>query len=487
MAEKSRLTSVRTGSLRFDPKNPRLPAELRSNKQKALLQSLLENEDVLSLAKAISAKGLFQHERMIVRQQGKLFYVLEGNRRLCAIKLLINPELAPTKRQVTQFRRLSEAADIQALSKIDVEVVDDRYAAAGVLASLHIGQSKKRWSSLQQARFFRELVDEGMTVDEIAAEVGQSLSYVREYLRSEELYRVALTLDYDADTRAKVESSDFPLTTLERFVDSKTARKAMGIAINEDGEIEGTAHPERFKAVLQRVVSDVATEKNLTRRVNREKDFKQYFEEIEVDLPDTPKRGSFAIGTLLGERPEPSEDDEPPPPKPKNPAPKTSKSIVPVGFTCTSSNDRVRQIFGELKAMPIKQRRNSTGVMLRVLMDIALWHFLVEQKHWQAALDDIDKGGKKRKHNKNWTPPLRQLIGYVCENTLLPGVAADGYKSVKLLLSGKGDDVLTIDGFNQFTHNRFVTPTEAELRELWARAAPMLEVILNEQQSEGDD
>ena len=70
---------------------------------------------------------------------------------------------------------------------------------------------------------------------------------------------------------------------------------------------------------------------------------------------------------------------------------------------------------------------------------------------------------------------------------MLPGVAADGYKSVKLLLSGKGDDVLTIDGFNQFTHNRFVTPTEAELRELWARAAPMLEVILNEQQSEGDD
>ena len=162
MTENNRLLTLRTGSLRFDPKNPRLPAERRSNKQPALLQALLENEDVLSLAKSISAKGLFLHERMIVRQQGRLYYVLEGNRRLCAIKLLINPELAPTKRQVTTFRRLSEAADLQALSKVEVVVVDDRHAAAGVLASLHIGHSKRRWSSLQQARFYRELIDEGL-------------------------------------------------------------------------------------------------------------------------------------------------------------------------------------------------------------------------------------------------------------------------------------------------------------------------------------
>ena len=325
-----------------------------------------------------------------------------------------------------------------------------------------------------------------LTIDEIAEEAGQSNAYVREFLRSEELYRVALTLEFDTEVRAKVDSSDFPLTSLERFLESNTARSAMGLRINSDGELEGRVHPERFKAVLHRVVSDVATEKNLTRRVNKEKDFAKYFEEIENDLPDTPKRGRFSVRTLLGERTEESDDEEPPPAPPRKLVPKVSKSVVPIGFTCTCANDRVRQIFGELKAMPIKQRRNSTGVMFRVLIDIALWSFLVEQKLDKDAVDHLDKSGRRRQHNRDWTPSLRDLISYVCDKRLLPGVSADGYKALRMLVSGSGDQVLTIDGFNQFTHNRFVTPTEAELRELWSRASPLLAVILNEQQSEGD-
>ncbi|ROO29599.1 hypothetical protein [Salinisphaera japonica] len=445
---------------------------------------MLENEDVLGIAKSIASRGFFLHERMIVRQEGRLYYVVEGNRRLSAMKLLVNPELALTKRQVSMYRRLSEAANLQSIEKLDVVIVDDRQTAAGLLADLHIGYAKKPWTALQQARFYRELVEDGLTVEEISEETGKSASEMREYLRSEQLYRVALTLDYPSDTRAKVESVNFPLTTLDRFIESKTARRSLGISIDEIGNLEGTVNLDRFRAVLKRVTSDIVTEKNFTRRVNKDEDFRTYFEEIESDIDVAQEAGTFSLATLIPENKEakPSEVPASPSPAPRR-RNRVNKSIVPRGFSCTSRSDRVRAVFNELKAMPIAHRRNSTGVMLRVLLDIGLWNFLVEQKLDQQAVNHFDPQYKKRKNNnKDWTPPLRDLISYVCEQRLLPGVNGDGYKALRMLVSRDKTDVLTIDGFNQFAHNRFVTPTESELREVWSRATPMLEVILNDQQ-----
>jgi len=117
--------------------------------------------------------------------------------------------------------------------------------------------------------------------------------------------------------------------------------------------------------------------------------------------------------------------------------------------------------------------------MVRVLIDIALWHFYECQKHIQAVCDHYDKDGKRRNFNSTWTPPLRDLISYAVEQTLFTGMGAAGYKSVKTLAAKDADYFVTIEGFNAFTHNPYVTPTEGDLRALWQRAEPMLQIILN--------
>src|SRR5699024_5092192 len=115
------------------------------------------------------------------------------------------------------------------------------------------------WSSLQQARFYRELVEDGLTLLEISERVGVSLTQIRIFLRSEKLHRIALLLDLDAETRRKVADPKFPLTTLERFIESQIGRKFLGIETDEGKGFRGIVHPDRFKAVLSQVVSDVAT------------------------------------------------------------------------------------------------------------------------------------------------------------------------------------------------------------------------------------
>lgn len=163
MISSASASTVAIGSLLLDHKNARIPAERRSKDQRHLLYELLQTEDVKGLAGSIARVGLFPNELLVVMPadgDGR-YVVLEGNRRLAAIKLLLNPDLAPTPSLATHFRKLAEKADLRNLSQLNVVVVPDRLAAAPIIASLHTRESKRRWSSLQQARFYRELVAEG--------------------------------------------------------------------------------------------------------------------------------------------------------------------------------------------------------------------------------------------------------------------------------------------------------------------------------------
>lgn len=472
---------MRSGSLLLDPKNARIPANRRSEEQRRLLHELLETENIKDLAASIAKLGLFPNERLVVMpdtRRGR-YVVLEGNRRLAAIKLLLNPDLAPTTPLVSYFRRLAERADLRSLSQLEVVVVPNRLAAAPIIAALHTREAKRRWSSLQQARFYRELVDEGKTAAEVAEDLGVTLGHVQSYLRAEKLYRLALTLEYPPPVQKKLHDSRFPLTTLERFLESKVGRRFLGIELDDQGSFRGVVHPDRFKAVLARVAEDVATEKGLTRRINDETGFQQYKAEAEAKLPKTRLRGSFTVDSLLGiqGKTDNGTQEGAPPKKRREPTP--SKSIVPRGFKCTSKHERVRAVFKELRDLNIVQHPNATGVMFRVLLDIALWSYVKDNGHAEAVCDHCDPTRKRRRNDPNWTPPLRDLISYAVENRVFPDMTPDGYKATRLLASREPRDITTIDTFNQFTHNPYVTPTEADLRALWQRAQPMLEIILD--------
>ena len=323
--------TLRVGRLHLDPRNTRIPPAHRSEDERALIHELVEHEDVAKLAASISEKGLFPNERLVViPAKGRSFTVLEGNRRLAAIKLLLNPELAQKPSQVAPFRKLARTADLLGLGELDTVVFETRRDAAAMIAALHVGATKKRWDSLPQARFYKELYDEGLTASEVAEELGTTLADVYSRLRIERLYRLALTLDYSEEVKEKLEDRGFSLTTLERLVESRTGRQFLGV--EPDGEdFRGRVHPERLRAVLQKVASDVATVKGMTRRINTEEDVAKYVADTEKSLPKTPKRGKFSVRELLGESNGEEPTKEPPKPLPKR-APHKSKSVTLSAF-----------------------------------------------------------------------------------------------------------------------------------------------------------
>ena len=87
------ITPMAVSDLTFDVKNPRLPEfGLTINSSEAAVARVLwDAMDVRELVMSIAASGFFRHEPLIVAREDGKNIVIEGNRRLAAVRVLIDP------------------------------------------------------------------------------------------------------------------------------------------------------------------------------------------------------------------------------------------------------------------------------------------------------------------------------------------------------------------------------------------------------------
>ena len=88
-------TKIDTALLDFDPHNPRLLEDLVKKPTEAqVIKAMADMADLSELVESIASNGYIDIEPLIVQSAGTRYVVLEGNRRLAAIRLLQNPDLA---------------------------------------------------------------------------------------------------------------------------------------------------------------------------------------------------------------------------------------------------------------------------------------------------------------------------------------------------------------------------------------------------------
>ncbi len=89
--------------LRFDPENPRLPRSLAAGASESdVLEWMLSDTSLTDLIGSIAAQGYFEGEPLLavrVPDDPDEFLIIEGNRRLAALKLLTDPRLAPIRKK----------------------------------------------------------------------------------------------------------------------------------------------------------------------------------------------------------------------------------------------------------------------------------------------------------------------------------------------------------------------------------------------------
>ena len=170
--------------LRLDPANPRLPEQLHGTDQVDLLRYLNENSVLDELIRSLDDNGFFQHEPLIGVRDDSGVVILEGNRRLAALKIYLGaPEardlgLAPILDEAPSADRLDE------LSTVPVYLVDTRDEVHRYLGFRHIG-GIKTWPAEAKARYLMQEADRAAALRianpflDVARRVGSNSQGVR--------------------------------------------------------------------------------------------------------------------------------------------------------------------------------------------------------------------------------------------------------------------------------------------------------------------
>ncbi len=196
------VSQISVDSLDLDVHNPRLTLTNIGTSDEDIIAHLYRAEDLGELLQSIAANGYMDIEPFIVCQENGKLIVLEGNRRLAAIRLFRDPELSSKIFEATKTTiRIPEITKDyrDTLEKISVYRVNHRTDADTFIGFKHINGAA-RWNSYAKAKFAaRWHKTSNLSLDEIANQIGDSHTtikrmvhaiYVLEQAGNESLYDI---------------------------------------------------------------------------------------------------------------------------------------------------------------------------------------------------------------------------------------------------------------------------------------------------------
>ena len=140
-------------NLSLDISNPRVVDSGETPSQQSIIDYLVEETNVLSLASSITDRGFFPTEFPIVVKEADKCWVLEGNRRVAACKLLVNPGLAPPSRR-SAFAALAAHFNVELIRELRVIIAPTREEAETMIRSRHTYVPIEKWDKVKERRFF---------------------------------------------------------------------------------------------------------------------------------------------------------------------------------------------------------------------------------------------------------------------------------------------------------------------------------------------
>ncbi|MFC4395594.1 hypothetical protein [Arthrobacter sedimenti] len=210
--------------LLLDEENPRLANPGAS--QIDLLRALFFQESLEELALSFQRNGYFQEEPLVtIRATNGDTIVVEGNRRLATLKLLLDPSLLD---QIEGDRRkwpVLSATERERLLLVPTIRYPDRETVAPYLGFRHI-TGARTWKPLQKARFVAGLVAGGRSLKEVQGLIGDPQAQA-----AQKMYQ-----SYVLYEQIRIELPDFdmsPITEnfslLETFLSSASIKRFLGL------------------------------------------------------------------------------------------------------------------------------------------------------------------------------------------------------------------------------------------------------------------
>jgi hypothetical protein len=434
---------VTLSHLEINTENPRF--ELTEGQSDAIVTTLADQgQKIFNLARDIAKHGLNPAELTIVSpQQSKKdrYTVLEGNRRIIALKLLRSPSLATPSHQalLSQFQQLSKEYKDREIKKVPCVIFADPEAAFRWIKLKHTGENDGvgvvRWDAHQVARF------DSRTGDTSAIAI-QAI----DFLKNSSL----------APRELKQELKSLPLTNLDRLLTDNNIQNVLGIRI-QDGNLVSTLQEREVVKGLIKIVSDLITKKIKVKDIYAKGDRAKYIETFkreEIPQKDTIVAEPWALAANL---PSPHSSIR----RKSSPLSIERKQIIPRDCILQILDKRINSVYSELKNLNCDDFPNSAAVMMRVFLELSGDSYITTHKLKSVTLDS-------KLHQK-----LEQIAKDLERRAKLTTAQLKGVRTAV----SNPNHILSTNTFNAYIHNRHFSPIANDLKITWDNIQLFFEAI----------
>lgn len=442
---------ISVGKLLLNVRNYRIVAQ---DNQKHARDAIIaeQGRKLIVLAKDIVEIGLspFDLPMVVDAEDGNQNYVvMEGNRRLTAIQLMLDPELAKDTPLHAAFVKLNKHHSDAIPKVIDCAIAPNRKVAIQWGNRKHAnglgGSGTEPWTPMSKARAD---MDQGISAP--------ALDVVNFVLTNQRL---------DSTVRRHLEGSQFNLTTLNRLITTKELQDAAGFKL-VGGKLQSDIQQGWMQNVLTDVVTVVATgKKNGKKWTEREVDSMEkrqaFAEEIigahpgrkkstnQWGISGTPKAMPL-VQKAAKSKTTPSTEDQ------ANLIPKYFKLELPAG--------KINDVFIELKKLDVVTYRHAVSVLFRVFFEFTLDEF-IKKRNIQLPKD---------KHG-HVNDKLSVRLGHVIKEIKGSQLMSDKELKPLNVAAGDRDSLLAPDTLNSYVHSKLMNPDPLQLKLMWANVQLFIE------------
>ena len=423
--------------------------------QNSLLADLFNYESAMELVISITENGVFPDELpVVIEQEDGKYIVIEGNRRIAALKALQNPSIAPD----SFFDKIIALGPLSPdLQRIHVVIAPSREATNKLIASKHTKTTRRPWKPLRQAYFYRVLQDkEGKTIEQLKREFDPN---VPRFIRMLEMHKIAKSFDYPSEIASEVHNErNFPITTLERVYDNQQVQGLLGFAFNDDGTVRIKTKQAAFSKAFRKIVYDVANRTEDSRSLNTDTKIKNYVQSF-IKKP-FDKLSEPITSESFYENEAPKEESKSKPSKPKS-----QNGVIPEHISFGLNSSALKEMYKELRNISVRKFPNAAHDLLRSFLECSVVEYL---KH----INEYDNVVKNDQH----IPKLSEMLTHLYNSNIVKD------KQVKQAMRGiqaDYDKPYSLKRMHLANHNPYCSSTENDVRSAWGKMEKLMEFILN--------
>ncbi len=406
----------------LDPHNVRLDSP-NVQVETDMIEDLFVNEDALSLVEGIAKVGYLTHETPVVVVRDGKHIMVEGNRRLSALKAIQNPLLVPAySSRISALA--SQIPNRAALATIHVMVAPTQSEADQLIAAIHTSNLRKAWTPARQAAFFQAQIDSGRKYADLLVRY-PTIDVPKYVFRSHmvNLFKNAKISDPELTDFLASKAWSRGLSTLARIYESKTFLDLTGLKMDDKGKLSKSISDVTWSEMATEILRGMQQGNINTRTLNNTSsprytqlmgtlsEIKAQYETGGEPGPDPTPGGKGKSpddgpkksgGPKKGGSPQPQPGDATP--KPKT-APKKAKVhylalgdlTVPDAYPLA-----VRLHFEELSVTDVQVSPNSTFLMLRAILEKSVKSFADARNEDIRKVANNGKGFVQLGHALDW-------------------------------------------------------------------------------------